>query len=171
MQIGRPESKEYAEYFSTYIEKVPGSDILNYLEHQRASAVSLINQIDESKGDFRYEPGKWTLKELLGHIVDAERVFSYRALVFSRNDATPLPGFDQEPWARHANYNQISMREIAAEFDCLRRSTIFLFRHLDAAAWDRKGIANEKSMTTRAAAYVIAGHTEHHLGILKSRYL
>src|SRR4051812_3530624 len=94
---GRPEAGEYAEAMGGYVGKVPGSDVLTFIEQQLDSVLALVRTIDESKGNFRYEPGKWTIKELLGHLVDSERVFAYRALVFSRNDINALPGFDQEP--------------------------------------------------------------------------
>ena len=169
--IGRPEPTEYAEYYGGYIGKVRGSDILSFLERQLDSAVTLLSGIDEAKGDFRYEPGKWTIKELIGHIVDSERVFAYRAVAFARNDTTSLPGFDQEIWAKHANYGRLTLSTIVAEFQAVRRATIMLFQNLDETAWGRQGTGNNKQMTTRAAAYVIAGHAEHHLDILQSRYL
>src|SRR2546421_67553 len=127
----RPETTDYAEYYNGYIGKVPGADIMGFFEQQLDSTVRLIRGIDESKGDFRYEAGKWTVKELLGHIIDTERVFSYRGLVFSRNDQSSLPGFDQEPWAQHTNYANLTLADIGAEFESVRRSTILLFRHLN----------------------------------------
>lgn len=169
--MNRPETSEHAEYYSGYISKVPGADIMSVFQQQLDSTVALIRGLDESKGNYRYETGKWTVKELLGHVIDAERVFAYRALVFSRNDKAALPGFDQEPWAQHANYANLTLQDIAAEFDSVRRASIFLFRHLDGAAWDRRGVGNNKEMTVRAAAFVIAGHTQHHIDVLKSRYL
>ena len=169
--IGRPETTEFAEYYAGYISKVPGGDILQFLQQQLATTSDVLRSIPEAKGDFRYESGKWSIKELLGHIIDAERVFAYRALVFARNDATPLPGFDQDPWSQHANYAHLELGDIAAEFDAVRRSTIHLFRHLDPPAWSRKGIANKNGMTVRAAAFIIAGHAQHHLDVLNSRYL
>ena len=169
--IGRPEAGEYAEAFGGYVGKVPGADILTFLKKQLDTTLTLIRSIDESRGNFRYEPGKWSIKELLGHLVDSERVFAYRALVFARNDVSPLPGFDQNPWNENSNYNNLSVAEIAAEFEAVRRSTILLFEHLDHSAWERQGIANNKPMTTRAAAFVIGGHVQHHLDVLNSRYL
>ena len=167
----RPAPGEYAEYFEGYISKVPANDITGFLTQQLESTMTLLRSIDEVQGDFRYAPDKWTVKDLLGHIIDTERVFAYRSLVFARNDSAGLPGFDQEPWAQNSNYSNLTVKDIGAEFESVRRSTLFLFRHLDAAAWNRQGIANNNKMTTRAAAFVIAGHTEHHLDILKSRYL
>jgi hypothetical protein len=131
----------------------------------------LLRGFNEEKGNYRYAPGKWTVKELLGHITDSERVFAYRALVFARNDSAALPGFDQDPWVQYANHSNVSLKDLVDEFDAVRRSTIHLLRQLDPAAWMRLGIANNNPITVRALAYVIAGHTEHHLEILKSRYV
>ncbi len=169
--IDRPGMDEYAEYFNTYVSKVPGSDILAFMNQQLESTAALLRGIDESKADFRYEPGKWSIKELIGHIIDSEKVFSYRGLAFGRNDTAALPGFDQDVWTKHANYANVPLGEIITEFEAVRRATILQFKHLDNAAWSRSGIANGNQLTTRAAAYIIAGHTEHHLRILKERYL
>ena len=167
----RPEPSEYADFFARYIDKIEGTDIVDILQTQLESTMILLKGIDESRGDFRYETGKWSVKELLGHAIDTERVFAYRILVFARNDSASLPGFDQDKWAEHANYRNLRMSDIIGEFEAVRRSTLVLLRHLDDAAWLRRGIGNNREMTTRAAAFVIAGHTQHHLDILKSRYL
>src|SRR5262245_24639951 len=103
-QVLKPETSEYAEYFGRYVGRVPNTDIVEYLQQQLQSTMTLFASIGESKGDYRYEEGKWSIKELIGHIIDGERVFAYRALVFARNDTSPLPGFDQDPWMKHANY-------------------------------------------------------------------
>ncbi len=169
--IGRPDTSELADYQIGYISKVPGNDVLAFLQQQLDNAVSALRGIAEEMGNHQYAPGKWTVKELVGHIIDTERVFAYRALTFSRNDANPLPGFDQDPWVQHANHAGVSLTELIDEFASVRRSTIHLFRHLDSAAWMRRGIANNNPITVHALAYLIAGHTEHHLEILQSRYL
>jgi DinB superfamily len=166
----RPQTDEYAEFYSGYISKVPGEDPLAFLEQQLESAVTWLRGVADASGDLRYEPGKWSVKEVIGHIIDTERVFAYRALVFARGDRTPLPGFDQDPWAQHANYANVPMRDITAEFEAVRRATILLFRQLDSEAWSRRGIGNNKEMTVRAVAFIIGGHTQHHLDILKARY-
>jgi hypothetical protein len=167
----RPETSEYGEYYERYVGLIPETNIVNVLEQQLQSIHALLSGIDEEKSNFRYEPGKWSIKQLLGHVIDSERVFSYRALVFARNDASPLPGFDQDPWISHSNYDRLPMSDIVAEFETVRRATLFLFRHLDASAWDNSGTASNLKMTVRAAAYLIAGHAEHHVRVLKSRYL
>jgi len=167
---GRPQANEHAESHLVYLSKVPGDDILSFLQLQLDSTLSLFAAIDESKGNFRYEPAKWSIKEVLGHITDTERVFAYRAVTIARGDQTALPGFDQDVWAKHGNYGQLSLRELAEEFESVRRSTILLLRHLAPEAWDRRGTANTKQVTTRAVAYIMGGHAQHHLDILKERY-
>ena len=169
--IGRPEPTEFAEYYRGYIGKVPGADVVAFLEQQLDDITKLIARIDEAKGNFRYEAGKWSVKELIGHVVDTERVFAYRALVFARNDRTELPGFDQDPWAQHANYVDLKIADVAAQFKSVRQATIDLFKYMDASAWSRQGIANRNPMSARAAAFIIAGHAAHHVEILKARYL
>lgn len=169
--IGRPETSEFADYQIGYVSKVPDTDIITFLQRQLEDVLALFRAVSEEKGNYRYAPDKWTVKELLGHVIDTERVFAYRALSFSRNDASPLPGFDQDPWLQNANYTNVPLKELLDEFDAVRRSTIYLFGHLDAGAWMRRGLANNNPITVRAQAFVIAGHVEHHLEILKSRYL
>jgi len=141
------------------------------LEQQLDSTLALLRGIDQSLADFRYEPGKWSVKEVIGHMIDCERVFAYRALVFSRNDQTALPGFDQDKWAEYVNYSNLALADIISEFEIIRRATILLFRHMQPDAWTRRGNANGKDMTTRSAAFIIAGHVQHHTEILKTRYL
>jgi hypothetical protein len=169
--LARPEPSEYSEYHDAYISKVPGDDILSFLQQQLDATMALMETIDEATGNYRYESGKWSIKEVLGHITDSERVFAYRAAVFARGDNTPLPGFDQDIWAKHAPFANVSMRDIAADFQNVRRSTISLLKQLDSEAWNRRGTANNKEVTTRALAFMIGGHTQHHLDILKTRYL
>src|SRR4051812_7467700 len=116
---GRPEPSEYAEAYGGYVSKVSSPDVLSVLQQQLDAALTVMRNIDESKGSFRYQPEKWSIKELLGHIVDSERVFAYRTLVFSRNDPTALPGFDQNPWNEYSNYANLSIAEIAREFEAV----------------------------------------------------
>ena len=171
IESGRPETTEYAEYYGRYFGKIEGTDVVAVLEEQLPWAPSVLRGIDEAKADFRYEPGKWSIKEVIGHVIDCERVFSYRALSFARSDNTALPGFDQDQWAANANYSNLSLAKIIDEFEAVRRATILLFRHLDEAAWRRRGNADGKDMTTRSTAFVIAGHLQHHMEIIKTRYL
>ena len=169
--IGKPETAGLADYQIGYINKVSGNDIIAFLQGQLQTTLSLLHGISEQKAGYRYSPEKWSLKEVVGHVIDAERVFAYRALVFARNDSTPLPGFDQDPWVEHSKHGQVALSELAAEFESVRRSSIHLFRHLEPEAWKRQGIANNTPITVHTLAFLIGGHTEHHVNILRSRYL
>jgi hypothetical protein len=169
--VGRPQNSEYGAYFERYISLVPGDDAVAALESQRESTLQLLGTVTEERSNFRYEPGKWSIKELVGHVIDTERIFAYRALRFARNDRTELPGFDQDTFAANANYHNLTLAQIANEFDAVRRSTLALFSQLDDAAWSRRGIANKNEASVRALAFVMAGHERHHVEILKTRYL
>ena len=171
VESGKPEASEFAESYGRYVGKIEGTDVLAVLEQQLDSTLALLRGIDQSLADFRYEPGKWSVKEVIGHMIDCERVFAYRALVFSRNDQTALPGFDQDKWAEYVNYSNLAIADIINEFEIIRRATILVFRHMQPDAWTRRGNANGKDMTTRSAAFIIAGHVQHHTEILKTRYL
>lgn len=167
----RPEAGEYAPYFERYISLVPDGDIVTVLNEQMDETLGLLRDIPEERAGFRYAPDKWSIKELLGHIIDAERIFAYRALRFARKDETPLPGFEQDDYIEHASYDDCRLSELAAELESVRRSTIFLFKHLAKEAWLRTGTANESEASVRAIAYMIAGHERHHCAILRERYL
>lgn len=171
LTIDRPEETEYLPYFGKYVALVTGDDILSTLSEQFAGTLALLRSIPESQGGFRYAAGKWSIKELVGHMIDSERVFAYRALCFGRNDKTPLPGYEQDDYIRNASFDACALGDLAAEFESVRRSTVFLFRHLDGEAWMRRGVANESEVSVRALAYIIAGHELHHVGILRDRYL
>ena len=172
----RPQSGEYAPYYERYISLVhhnetPGNDILAALEDQRRQMVLLLCGRAEADGDFRYAPDKWSLKEVLGHVNDSERILSYRALRISRGDATPIEGFEQDDYVRNATFDAYPLSELASELETVRQSTLYLFRHMDEEAWTRRGIANNAEVSVRALAYIIAGHELHHLDVLRTRYL
>ena len=169
--IARPASSEYAPYYERYVVLVPEGDIVSILERQLETTLQLLRGIDESQAGRRYAPGKWSIKELVGHLIDTERIFSYRALRFARNDKTPLTGFDQDAYVSNANFDDILMNDLAAEFEYLRRSDIRLFRGLREAAWSRRGTANDVEVSVRALAFIIAGHEAHHVQVLKTLYL
>jgi hypothetical protein len=171
LTIGRPDETEYSPYYGKYVSLVAGVDILSALSSQLPETLALLASVPESQGNFRYAPGKWSIKELVGHILDGERIFAYRALRFARNDKTPVPGFEQDDYIRNASFDACPLQDLAAEFESVRRATIFLFRHLDADAWTRRGVASESEVSVRALAYMIAGHELHHVGILRDRYL
>jgi hypothetical protein len=168
---GKPELSEYGPYFGRYVTLVSGANIVNVLQDQLASTRAVLDAISEEKSNHRYAAGKWSIKELVGHVSDSERVFAYRALRFARNDATELSGFDQDIFAANTNFGNIPMRNIVQEYDAVRRSTLFLLKHLPEGAWMRRGIANKTEVTVRAIAFSIAGHELHHMAILQDRYL
>jgi len=169
--IGRPSATEYAPEFERYISLVPEGDIISTLGRQAETTLSLLGGISEAQANSRYAPDKWSIKELVGHVIDGERIFSYRALRFARNDPTPLPGFEQDDYVANAAFAEIPFTELAAEFDCVRRATVYLFKSLPAEAWLRSGDASGCQVTVRALAHGIAGHELHHVGILRARYL
>ena len=166
----RPEPTEHAEFYANYISKVPGTDVLGVLEHERHKMLQLFRGRNEKEGDFRYGPGKWTIKEVLGHITDTERIFTYRALRFARGDKTPLPGFEQDDYVRDGAFSERSLADLAEEFGAVRSASIALYRSFPEAAWERRGEANEKEVTVRALAFITAGHQMHHRIILEERY-
>lgn len=171
LTINRPNKTEHAPYYGRYISLVPDGDILTMLSNQSFETLSLLRIIPEADGNFRYAPDKWSIKELIGHVIDTERIFAYRALRFSRNDRTPLPGYEQDDYVRNASFNNYPLGDLASEFECVRKSTLFLFKHLDGESWMRRGIANENEVSVRALAYIIAGHELHHREILRTKYL
>jgi uncharacterized damage-inducible protein DinB len=166
----RPASEEYAAFFAGYVSLVPDGDVLQALEQGRNQTTQLLGKLSEAKAAHRYAPEKWTIKGVLGHIADAERVFAYRALWFARGDASPLPGWDEDAWARLSAFDAHSLKDLLAGYDAQRSATLALFRSLPAAAWQRRGIANDNPVTVRALAWIAAGHERHHLEILRERY-
>jgi uncharacterized damage-inducible protein DinB len=170
--IPRPEPSEYVPYYQTYISKVPAKgDLLTVLEDQRRETQQLLAGLSEAKALHRYAPGKWSIKEVVGHVMDSERVFCYRALRFARADDKPLQGFDEKAWVPAGQFDARSLKDLAAELDLVRRATIALFSGLDGAALTRRGTANNNPISVRALAWIIAGHERHHVGIVRERYL
>ncbi|HEY0515376.1 MAG TPA: DinB family protein [Thermoanaerobaculia bacterium] len=171
MQIAKPEESEYLPYYGKYISLVPEGDILATLDEQIGETAAFLRAIPETQAGFRYAPGKWSIREVVGHLIDAERVFAYRALRFGRDDRTPLPGFEENDYVRNASFGALPLGDLVAELESVRRSTLFLLRHLDAEAWTRRGLANGAEISVRALAYIMAGHELHHRGLLRDRYL
>ena len=167
----RPEPSEYASYYGKYISLVPDGDILASLRQQMNETLALLRGIPESQAAHRYAPGKWSIKELLGHLMDGERIFAYRALRFARGDQTGLPGFEQDDYIRNASFDDYPLSDLAEEFEHVRQASIFLFQHLNEEAWGRRGAANDSEISVRALAYSIAGHELHHREILRTKYL
>jgi len=168
--IARPQPGEYAPYYDRYISLVQGEDILDTLDQQRRQTMLLLSGRNDEDGDFRYAPGKWSAKEVLGHVCDTERIFAYRALRIARADATPVEGFEQDDYVRNGPFAQRPLADLVEDFIAVRRATLSLLRNLDEAAWSRRGIANKNEVTVRALAYTIAGHELHHRRILEEKY-
>jgi uncharacterized damage-inducible protein DinB len=167
----RPASDEYAPFFAGYVSLVPDGDVLEALEQGRHQTRELLGRLSEAKAAYRYAPEKWTIKGVLGHLADAERIFAYRALWFARGDASPLPGWDENAWAQLSDFDAHSLKNLLVGYDAQRSATLALFRSLPAAAWQRRGTANSNPVTVRALAWIAAGHERHHLKILRERYL
>ena len=166
----RPEPTEYAEFYANYISQVPGSDALGVLEAQRVQMLQLFAGRSERDGNFRYAPGKWTVKEVLGHITDAERIFTYRALRIGRGDQTPLPSFEQDDFVKNGEFGKRTLSGLVEEFAAVRGASLALFRSFQEEAWPRRGVASQKEVTVRALAFITAGHQIHHRTILEERY-
>jgi hypothetical protein len=167
----RPEASEYAAFYAGYIAKLPGGDLLRTLEQQEKDTAALLGAVPQAKGDFAYAPGKWTLKEVVCHIADSERVFAYRLLRIARGDQTPLPGFDEQSWVPNAGCAERTLADLVAELRVVRAGTLALLRHLPAEAATRRGTANNVEVSVRALAWIIAGHERHHLALIRERYL
>jgi len=167
----RPDSTEYVEYYEKYVGLVPENDIVHAMTLQGEKTLSYLRSLPEKAGEKRYAPDKWNIKEVVGHISDIERVFGHRALFFARKTPGPLPGIEQDDWMQVATFRTRQLSDLVDEFESVRRSHLYFFRHLDADAWMRRGVASEKEFTVRGIAYIIVGHERHHLNILKTRYL
>ncbi|MCC7176971.1 MAG: DinB family protein [Acidobacteria bacterium] len=167
--ITLPGPDEFAIFYAGYINKVPASGPLAALEAQRAD-IRRFEVLNDAKASFRYDEGKWSVKEVLGHIADAERVFGYRLLRIARADTTPLAGFDENQWAATAPYHQRSIKDIVHELLAVREATLALVYSLDEAALGRSALANNKAVSARALCWILAGHSQHHLMILHERY-
>lgn len=159
---GRPVADEYRSFYDTYIRLVPDDDIIALLDTQIAEAVAALAPFTPAQADWRPAPGEWNAKEIVGHLADAERVFVYRALCFARADPTPLPGMDPDGFMAAANFADRSLDDLVDEFAAIRRTSLALFRSLDAAAWARGGVADGSPVSVRALAYIIVGHALHH---------
>src|ERR1044071_677514 len=167
----RPEPGEYDQFYAGYLAHVPDGDLLTMLAAQGRETAKLLRSVPVSRADFAYAPGKWTLKEVIGHVSDAERVFSYRALRFARGDATPLASFNEQAWAPQSGARARTLGDLVDELTTVRRATLALLAHLPAEAPLRRGTASGKEITVRALAWIIAGHELHHVRIIRERYL
>lgn len=170
--ITRPNADEYGQFYAGYIARVPeGGDPLALLETQRQQIRDLLGGLSDAQALSRYAPGQWSIKEVVGHLTDFERVFSYRALRISRGDQTPIPGFDQDFFVANANYDDHPLADLLTEWDTLRAGTLMLFRSLTPEMLTQRGIASDNPISPRAIIYIAAGHTNVHLESLRTEYL
>jgi DinB superfamily len=170
MNLARPESGEYAPYYGKYIALVAGNDVTSALEAQQVQTMQLFAGRSERDGNFRYAADKWTVKDVLGHLSDSERIFAYRALRIARADQTPMSGFEQDDYVRSGGFKERKLASLVEEFADVRSATLALFRSLGSEAWLRRGTANKDEVSVRALAFIIAGHELHHRQILEERY-
>jgi len=166
----RPGSSEYAPFYHGYVSSVPDGDVVDFLRTGGRELVSAIAAIPDERGGFRYAADKWTIREVVGHLIDAERIFTYRALRVARGDETPLPGFEENSYVRTAGSDARTITDLAEELRIVRESSVRLFDSLPVDAWARRGTASNAGITVRAIAYIVAGHAAHHLRILRERY-
>lgn len=169
--LDRPDHSEYHEYYQTYTAKVPDGDIVGTLSDQIQESVALYDSVPAGRETFAYAPGKWSICEALGHVIDTERVFAFRALCFARQDPAPLPAFDQDEWVSVSNAGQRPLADLLDEWVHLRKTNVAMFRSFDEETGLRRGIASGREFSVRAFAWIIAGHELHHSGLLTERYL
>jgi uncharacterized damage-inducible protein DinB len=169
--MNRPEISEFDPYYNTYVSLVNGDQVIETLGAQPAELRSIFRAMPDAKGSYAYAEGKWTIKELLSHLIDAERIFAYRILRISRGDKTPIEGFEQDGYIENSNANNRTLADLLEEFELQRRSNMNMIRNLSDDSIRRIGTANEKTISVRALVYIMAGHVQHHINILRDRYL
>lgn len=170
VHIQRPADSEYNAYYRKYVSLVPDGDLLAQLQAQGAETVTLLRGVSEEKSTHAYAPGKWNVREVVGHLTDTERVFTYRALSFARGDTNALPSFDENAWAKTSNAGQRPIEDLVDEFIAVRAGTLALFDGFTPADLVRTGVASGNSVSVRALAWITAGHERHHVAILRERY-
>jgi hypothetical protein len=168
----RPGAGEYAPALAGYVARIgQDEDVLTVLARQLDEVLARLGSVPDSRGEYRYAPGKWSLKDVVGHLSDTERVFAYRALRIGRGDTIPLASFDDQAWVAEAGAGDRTLADMVEEWGHVRRATLALFRHLPPAAWSRRGTSSDQPISVRALAHVIAGHMRHHLEVVEERYL
>lgn len=170
MMIGRPEADECAPFYAGYIARVEEANPVEALAAQIEQTCALLGRVAEADAGARYAPEKWSIKEVVGHLEDVERIMSYRALRIARGDATPLAGFDENEYVPAGGFDRRTLADLVGELRDVRRATLTLFRSFDDAAWRRRGVANGRPITVRALGYIIPGHERHHVEVLCTRY-
>ncbi len=169
--VMKPAENEYAPYYGKYIALVTEENVIEDLENSLQDTLELLGGITEEKANFAYAPEKWSIKEVIGHIGDTERVFAYRALCFSRNYEPNIAGFNENDFIENSNFKNLSFKDVVAELVAIRQATIALFKNMSAEAWTRTGTANDNEVSVRALANILVGHERHHIGVIKERYM
>lgn len=167
----RPLPSEYPSFYKNYVDNVKTDNIIKELRDQVIDIQAIISEIPEEKEEYRYAEGKWTIKEIIGHIIDTERVLGYRAMRFARKDKTPLPGYDENQFVANANFNKQTLYSLGHEFAIVREANLALFKVWDEEALSQVGVANGLDVSVRAMLYMIAGHAIHHMNVIKTKYL
>ena len=171
MSLRRPDPSEHDPYYGLYIDQAPDGDILARMEEGLARTLEVLGDLSAEHASFRYADGKWSICEIVGHLIDTEWTFTYRGLCFARQDPAQLPGFDQDLWARESNAHDRPLAELLADFANARRSSVSIYRSFDDARWTRQGVANGLSFSVRSMPYILAGHEIHHRKVIEERYL
>ena len=166
----RPETSEFAPFYAAYIARVPETDPLQALEAQPAELLAIADRLDPEDELSRYAPDKWTVRQVFGHLIDTERVMGYRAFCVARGETQPLPGFNEKSYAAHANSDERSVKELAHEFAAVRHANLWTIRSWSSDQWGFMGTANGHPVSSRAIAYIMAGHVRHHVATLRERY-
>ena len=166
----RPTEKDYAPYYKGYIDKIKEDDINNILRDQVASISEFFKSVSEEKGNYAYAEGKWSVKEVLGHMIDTERIFAYRALCIARGEKQSLPGMEQDDYVREGSFNKRGLSDLANEFTLVRKANLALFNSFSEDELNSRGIASNNGVTVRAILFIIAGHAMHHITILREKY-
>jgi len=169
--INKPQPGEYASYAAAYVAKVPNGPVIEILEYLKQSTYNFFSRITTEQADYAYAEGKWTLKQVLGHMIDTERVFSFRALCFSRGDKNPLPGFDQEEYVAASTFDARTIQDLANEFKALREANVYLYSSFTDDQSQMMGIASNHPVSVRALVYMTAGHELYHLDLIKELYI
>ena len=167
----KPETSEYNPYYEKYISLIEEGELLNALERQPSELRSLLNGLDEEKGKYAYADGKWSIKEVLSHLVDGERIFGYRVLRISRGDETPIEGFEQDGYIENSHANERSFEDLLEELSLQRNANLLMLKNLRDDGWKRLGTASQSPVSVRALGFIMAGHVRHHINILKDQYL
>ena len=167
----RPSKNDYAEYYHQYIFEIDNDNIIEVLENQLNTTLNIFKEIPENKGNFSYEEGKWSIKEVLGHCIDTERIFAYRALCIARGEKQHLPGMEQDDYVKEGEFNKRTLKNLLNEYELLRKSNIILFKSFQEKVLQNRGIASDNGVTVLGLMFIIAGHEKHHIKILKERYL